>query len=234
MKPVPEGRAAEITRLLSEGQSLTDVGRAFGLSRERVRQIASREKLLGRWDGMVVRPVSGMDAVSEEKVQEIVRLHTKELLTPVQVAQRTGHPEVTVRQVLAAAGATIWSQRLQSMRKCPDEKLIALYQEHRSCNKVARLAGISAISVHRRLTALGLVAQLKSHATEADIRAAMEGRSLDEAARELGYSRQGMTTACERLGIEYRGPGKRTLDILRDRLARYERLYGPLPKEDTP
>ncbi len=92
-KPQNVERNAEIARRVAAGETLQAIGDSYGLTRERVRQIANRA-------GVTVRS----QKIEAEKRFKIFSELAKEGLTRHEIAERSGYPYDTVCDVIRRFG----------------------------------------------------------------------------------------------------------------------------------
>jgi len=136
-------RDGEIARLYAERDlTLREIGERFGLTRERVRQIAGRAGLA---------PAAG---VKRKRNQEIIRLYVEEGLAASGVGARLGMTKSAVFRVLERAGVprrsggwrSSWPWRDAAQRS--DEIARAYVEEGSSPTEIALRFGVSRGCVH--------------------------------------------------------------------------------------
>ena len=232
-------RTAEIVRLIADGNSLADIGRHFSVSRERVRQIAMQEKIAGRWDGKVNIKIT-RGSLPEEVVREVCRLHLEEKRTLSEICVALNCSPTRVRSALEMGGVELTpASRILAHRKCSGEKLIEMWRKLKSSRAVGKRLGISTNAVYCRLVKFipdelaanrhNLLSPIARKATLEQIQDALKTKTMEEVAEMFDYKLTSLYSICQRNRIEI--PGHQTIEVLRRRLAEYERLYGPLPEK---
>lgn len=163
-------RAARMSVQYLDGMTMEQIGKAHGVSRERVRQILERHGTRRRAPSEQPRHRLGHVFNRERAEQMSARYLAGE--TMAQVGEAFGCSSSTVRNALIELGTPRRSSGQQVYSQEQAEQMSARYLAGETCKQVADAFGVATMTVHRALVVVGTprrtrAAALKLHYAKA-------------------------------------------------------------------
>jgi DNA invertase Pin-like site-specific DNA recombinase len=206
-------RDQQIIERVRAGGSLVITGRAFGISREWVRQICERSGVRSQF-----RNILGSEQRTERNLTIIDR--AKSGISSALISRELGVSLGLIHQVCRQAGVRLPRQR-DATKERRNRQIVEQVRAGSSTVAVARAFGLSQTVISRICIRAGVLSKQTAAALRERDRAIVKrvkaGTSIRAVASELGLTDSRIRQVCSRAGIK--GPGRRDQPMAqRDRL----------------